>query len=93
MLDTISPHDGCTTLAPTHSDVFGGSSNTACRDAGNQLPAVLQSPAFLDELVTTTGHLNRHAFLCLVTDFKGGVGNILMNTCAPKRCRRVLAEG
>ncbi len=55
--DNINTH-GCTTLAMTNPEMFVGSSNTAYLDSGNQLPAVLQSAAALDELSATTGHLN-----------------------------------
>jgi hypothetical protein len=56
-MDTLNT-DGCTTLALSNSDMFGGSSNTVYLDWGNQLPAVLQSSAALDEFEATTGHLN-----------------------------------
>jgi hypothetical protein len=58
VMDTLNTHDGCTTLALTNSDMFAGSSNTAYLDSGNQHSAVLQSTASLDELESTTGHLN-----------------------------------
>jgi hypothetical protein len=50
--------NGCTTLALTNADMFDGSPHMAYLDSGNQLPAVLQARASLDELETTTGHLN-----------------------------------
>ncbi len=56
-LDTLNTN-GCMTLALTNTDMFDGSPHTAYLDSGNQLPAVLQSPACLDELEITTGHLN-----------------------------------
>jgi hypothetical protein len=56
-LDTLHTN-GCTTVALTNTDIFDGSPHRAYLDSANQLPAVLQSPACLDELEVTTGHLN-----------------------------------
>ncbi len=42
----------------TNADMLDGSPRMAYLDSGNQLPAVLQSPASLDELETTTGDHN-----------------------------------
>ncbi len=56
-MDTLNT-DGCTTLALTNTDMFDGSPHMAYLESGYQLPAVLQSPASLDELEITTGHLN-----------------------------------
>ena len=56
-LDTLHT-DGCTTPALTNTDIFDGSPHMAYLDSGNQLAAVLKSPATLDELEVATGHLN-----------------------------------
>jgi hypothetical protein len=72
--------NGRTTLALTNADMFDGSSTTASLDSGNQLPAVLRSAAALDELETTTSHLN------------GAVAGSQMTTTTHKRVLR-LAPG